>query len=216
MPHRLTRRTALTAAIGLCAVAMTSGAGSAAAAPTTATAAARANNTDRAFVREMVPHHQMAVEMAKMAKTDGEHAKIRRLARRIIKAQNGEIRTLKKIAHRLGVTPETMPMDGQMSDQMMRDLETLGVSMEQSGMTMNMHDLHGAKPFDRMFIDMMIPHHQGAIRMARAERANGHNARLRKIARAIITDQAKEIRQMNAWRKAWYGATSPAGGVPKD
>jgi uncharacterized protein (DUF305 family) len=82
-------------------------------------------------------------------------------------------------------------------------------------MMMNMSDLDGAKPFDRKFIDMMIPHHQGAIRMARAELAKGRNAKLRSIARGIITAQAKEIRQMNSWRKAWYGKTSPAGGVPK-
>ncbi len=56
----------------------------------------------------MVPHHQMATEMAAMAKTDGEHAKIRRLARRVIKAQTAEIRSLKRIARRLGVKPETM------------------------------------------------------------------------------------------------------------
>jgi uncharacterized protein (DUF305 family) len=179
-----------------------------------ALAAGKANTTDRAFVRQMVPHHQMATEMAKMAKSDGEHAKIRRLARRIIKAQSAEIRTLKRIARNLGVTPAEMPIDGEMSEQTMRDLETLGVSKEESGMGMDMHDLHGAEPFDRMFIDMMIRHHQGAIRMARAALDEGEHRRLRRIARAIVRDQAKEIRTMNAWREAWYGAPSPAGGVP--
>ena len=185
-----------------------------AAASSPALAAGKANDTDRAFVRQMGPHHQMATEMAEMAKTDGEHAKTRRLARDIIKAQSAEIRPLKRIAKDLGVTPAEMPMDGEMSEQTMRDLETLGLTEEQSGMGMDMHDLHGAKPFDRMFIDMMIPHHQGAIRMARAELATGKDRRLRSIARAIVRDQAKEIRTMNAWRKAWYGTPSPARGVP--
>jgi uncharacterized protein (DUF305 family) len=180
-----------------------------------AIAAAGANATDRAFVREMIPHHQMATEMADMATMDGEHAKIRRLARNIIKAQNAEIRTMKRIAKNLGVTPAETPMDGEMSDQTMEDLETLGVTEDESGMAMDMNELHGAKPFDRMFIDMMIPHHQGAIRMARAELAEGENRRLRKIARAIVRDQKKEIRTMNKWREAWYGSPSPAGGVPK-
>jgi uncharacterized protein (DUF305 family) len=152
--------------------------------------------------------------MAKMARMHGEHAQIRTLAGKIITAQNREIRTLTTIAKSLGVSPAKMPANGHMSMQMMRDLHTLGVSMSQSGMTMNMSDLDGAKPFDRKFIDMMIPHHQGAIRMARAELAKGKNAKLRSIARGIITAQAAEIRQMNSWRKAWYGKTSPAGGVP--
>jgi uncharacterized protein (DUF305 family) len=179
-----------------------------------ALAAGKANTTDRAFVREMIPHHQMATEMAKMAKTDGKHAQIRRLASAIIKAQNAEIHTLQRIATGLGVKPAEMSMDGKMSEQTMRDLKTLGLSEAESGMAMNMHDLHGAKPFDRMFIAMMIPHHQGAIRMARAELASGKHRRLRRIARNIVRDQAKEIRTMNAWRNTWYGAASPAGGVP--
>ena len=171
-----------------------------------ALAAGKANATDRAFVRQMVPHHQMATEMAEMAKTDGEHAKIRRLARKIIKAQSGEIRTLSQIARNLGVTPAEMPMDGEMSEQTMRDLETLGLTTEQSGMTMDMTELEGAEPFDRMFIDMMIAHHQGAIRMARAELDKGKNRRLRAIARAIVRDQKKEIRTMKQWREQWYGS----------
>jgi uncharacterized protein (DUF305 family) len=209
MSHRFTSAAALTVAVAL---AIPAGIGVAAPARTANTAA---NATDRAFVREMSPHHKMAVEMAKMAKMHGDHAEIRTLAGKIITAQNAEIRTLSTIAKILGVTPAKMPANGHMSMQMMRDLDTLGVSMSQSGMMMNMSDLDGAKPFDRKFIDLMIPHHQGAIRMARAELAKGKNPKLRSIARGIITAQAREIRQMNSWRKAWYGKTSPAGGVPK-
>jgi uncharacterized protein (DUF305 family) len=50
--------------------------------------------------------------------------------------------------------------------------------------------------------------------MARAELAKGKHCQLRRIARNIVRDQAKEICTMNAWRQAWYGAPSPAGGVP--
>jgi uncharacterized protein (DUF305 family) len=213
MSHRFTRAASLAAAVAL-AIPASAGVVSAIAAPTQA-AKGTANATDRAFVREMIPHHQMAVEMAKMAKMNGDHAKIRTLAGKIITAQNGEISTLTTIAKSLGVTPAKMLTNGQMSAQTMRDLDTLGVTMSQSGMMMNMSDLDGAKPFDRKFIDMMIPHHQGAIRMARAELAKGKNTKLRSVARGIVSAQAKEIRQMNSWRKAWYGKTSPAGGVPK-
>ena len=43
---------------------------------------------------------------------------------------------------------------------------------------MKMGALKDAKPFDRAFIDEMIPHHQGAIRMARAELAKGSDPEL--------------------------------------
>jgi uncharacterized protein (DUF305 family) len=212
MTHRFIRPAAPLAALAL-AFAGVAGA-STAVASTAQTAKATANATDRAFVREMIPHHQMATEMAKMAEMQAQHAQIRTLAKSIIKTQSAEITRLKSIAKTLGVKPASMPANGKMSMQTMDDLASLGVPMSKSGMTMKMSELDGAKPFDRKFIDMMIPHHQGAIRMARAEVAKGKNAQLRTIARGIITAQAKEIVQMNAWRKAWYGKTSPAGGVP--
>jgi uncharacterized protein (DUF305 family) len=118
------------------------------------------------------------------------------------------------IASKLGVKPDAMPMNGSMGGHMVNDDQTLGLTMAQSGMTMNMSALNGAKPFDRAFIDMMIPHHQGAIRMARAEVAHGTDPHLRTIDQGVIVAQTTEIREMNTWRTGWYGAVSPAGGVP--
>ena len=62
---------------------------------------------------------------------------------------------------------------------------------------------------------MMIPHHQGAIRMAHAELADGENAKARELAQAIVDAQTKEIDDMNMWRADWYGELSPTGGVPE-
>jgi uncharacterized protein (DUF305 family) len=168
--------------------------------------------TDRAFVREMVPHHKMAVEMAEMARMQAKHQRIKTLAKSIIDDQNAEIRELTAIRKRLKVTP--LPSGHQEHEVMMRDADTLGVEMDEMGMDMDMDELDGARPFDRTFIDMMITHHQGAIRMARAELAKGTSEQLRKIARAIVSAQKREITQLNTWRKAWYRATSPSGGVP--
>jgi uncharacterized protein (DUF305 family) len=178
---------------------------------TTSASAATANATDKAFVSEMPMHHEMAIEMAKMALMDAEHGQIKSTARAIVKAQSEEIAQLKKIAKGLGVKPVTA------SDHMamMEGLDTLGLTMKQAGMDMEMGSLDGAKPFDREFIDMMIPHHQGAIRMARVELKRGVDEQLRSIARGIVRAQAKEIREMNTWRTEWYGSPSPAGGVPK-
>ena len=173
--------------------------------------AATGNATDKAFVSEMPMHHEMAIEMAQMAKMQGEHAQIKSTARAIVKAQSEEITKLKRIARTLGVNP----VDAGDHMAMMEGLDTLGLTMKQASMEMTMGDLDGSKPFDREFIDMMVPHHQGAIRMARAELKRGVNGQLRTIARAIIGSQAKEIREMNTWRTEWYGAPSPAGDVPK-
>jgi uncharacterized protein (DUF305 family) len=177
-------------------------------------AAAGTTSTDQAFVRLMIPHHQMAVQMGQMVPMLASHAKLRHLAKTIVTTQRREIASMRRVARRFGVRPDQMPMNGKMSTGMMHDLQTLHLSAMQSGMTMNMSRLKDARPFDRMFIDMMVPHHQGAIRMARAELARGTSTRLRTLASTIIHSQSRQIRMMNRWRKAWYGASSSAGGAP--
>lgn len=191
---------------------------------TTATQAASAvqgNEVDKAFVRQMIPHHQGAIEMAKMAEEKAEHQEIKAtLSPAIVKAQEAEIATLTKIAGQLGVTPDEMSMESHSgghsmgSSNMEADAKTLGISMENMGMDMSMSDLEDADPFDQAFIDAMVPHHQGAIRMARAELAKGTNPELKAIAEDIVAAQEKEIKEMNSWREEWYGEPSPAGGVP--
>jgi uncharacterized protein (DUF305 family) len=197
--HRRICRAAALAAVALLAAAPTA-------------AQAKATTVDRAFVREMIPHHQMAVEMARVARMQATHQRIKTTAQDIITAQTSEISRLKEIATRLGVKVSTT---SPTHERMMRDAETLGMTMDDMGMEMDMSELDGAKPFDRMFIDMMITHHRGAIRMARAELSKGTDAGLRTIARAIVSAQKREVIEMNAWRKQWYGATSPSGGVPR-
>ena len=176
---------------------------------------AEANGADRAFVQQMIPHHMMAVQMAQTAARDASHPQIKSLGASIISAQDAEIAQMKPIAKTLGVTPAAMPAGGQMNGQMMSDAQKLGISMSNMGMSMDMSSLSSMRPFDRAFIDMMIPHHQGAVRMAQAELAKGKNPKLRALATRIIKAQDHEIAEMNHWRAQWYGRASPAGGAPQ-
>lgn len=66
----------------------------------------------------------------------------------------------------------------------------------------------GAAPFDRAFIDGMVPHHEGAISMAKAAKSAGlSQPDLVEIADAIIETQQQEIDQMKAWRAEWFGSS---------
>ncbi|MGI8902598.1 MAG: DUF305 domain-containing protein [Solirubrobacteraceae bacterium] len=175
--------------------------------------ATTANAADRAFVAEMIPHHKLAVQMGQMAEMQGTHPQIKSLASSIIATQNREISVMTGIASQIGAKVDNQAAGGQMQmgGVMGSNAQTLGIAMDKMGMSMNMTQLSAAKPFDREFTDMMTPHHQGAITMARAELAKGKNPKLRTLAQSIISDQTREISEMNAWRIKWYGAPVPPG-----
>ncbi len=162
---------------------------------------AKADGVDRAFTGDMVPHHVSAVDMAEIAKQRSKRPEIQGLADDIIRTQQQEIDQLRGIDARLKEAGEPKGK--------------LGASAEMMGMSMDMDALKTAEPFDRAFIDMMLPHHQGAIRMSRIELDRGADGDAKKLAEQIIAAQTREIEEMNRWRKDWFGAASPAGGVPK-
>lgn len=166
---------------------------------------ADAKETDGAFIVGMIPHHESAIEMAEIAAEEAEHPEVKELAGQIVSAQAAEIDDLQRIHQRLFGQPISQASHG-----------TLGMAEHEMGMGMDASELRGAQPFDREFIDMMVPHHQGAIRMARVELASGEDADLMQISEAIIDAQTREINEMNRWRTEWYGKPSPAGGVPTE
>lgn len=55
------------------------------------------NAADKKFIKEMIPHHQMAIKMAKMVIMDGEDAEVKKMANTIIKAQEKEIEEMRKM-----------------------------------------------------------------------------------------------------------------------
>ena len=55
--------------------------------------------------------------------------------------------------------------------------------------------------FDKMWLTMMIAHHEGAITMSQQELAQGENAQVKAVAQAIIDGQAKEVAEMKAMLK---------------
>ena len=79
-------------------------------------------------------------------------------------------------------------------------------------MDRGMQQMGGVLPtdIDASFAAMMVPHHQGAVDMARLQLLYGKDPELRRLAQSIIAEQQVEIQQMNAWlRKHEATATTP-------
>jgi hypothetical protein len=88
-----------------------------------------------------------------------------------------------------------------MKDSMMND----GMGMSMHGMTMMLEGKTG-DAFDAAFIEMMIPHHQGAIDMAKLAQQNAKHVEIQQMAEDIISAQQREIDEMKQWQSSWgYG-----------
>lgn len=157
------------------------------------------NDQDVSFAQEMIPHHRQAIMMATMAETRAQSAQVRGLAKRIEAAQGPEIKMMTgwlkdwgadqsgsmSGMNGMGGSKSAGSMPGMMSRQDMRDM------MHAQG-----HE------FDRMFLEGMIAHHRGAVRMAQSEIAAGENPDAVALAKSIKASQTKEIQQMQQMLKS--------------
>lgn len=158
-------------------------------------------NFDLRFLDGMTPHHEGAVTMAQEALQKSQRPEIKQLAQAIIDAQQKEIAQMKEWRTawypNASATPmmyssemgHTMPMSEEMKSNMMMNVD-LGAADEQ---------------FDLRFINAMLPHHEGALTMAKEALQKSDRPEVKEMAQNIITSQQQEIAQMKQWKKAWYG-----------
>jgi uncharacterized protein (DUF305 family) len=199
--HKLIRRTALVAATGVAALVLAAcgggghdmGSTESGSSPSAATAPAKAgdhNAADVSFSTDMIQHHRQAVEMAELAATRASSTETKDLATKIKGAQDPEIKTMSGWLTSWG---EEIPAD---MSGMGHDMSS---SMPGMMSTDDMDKLEKAKgaEFDKAFAEMMIKHHEGAIEMAKTEKAEGKYAPAKRLADDVIKAQTAEIEQMN-------------------
>jgi uncharacterized protein (DUF305 family) len=146
------------------------------------TEGAKGNGTDRAFVAAMIPHHESAVEMAKIAETRAESSFVKELSADVIRTQTEEIAILRR-------------EDAALAEAGVK-AGKLAVQEHTMGMDQDPEMLKSADPFDAAFIKMMIPHHEGAIEMAQEELNKGADPELIELAQNIVDAQQREVDEM--------------------
>lgn len=150
------------------------------------------NDADVAYVQMMIPHHEQAVEMAELVPSRSGNPDVVALAAQIEKAQGPEIEQMEGWLKAWGVGMEhgemsSMPgmsaqaggHEGMMTDEQMQALE----------------NAEGAD-FDRMWLEMMIEHHQGAVASSEQILGTGESEQVRQLAQQIVASQQAEITQM--------------------
>ena len=159
------------------------------------------NATDVGFAQGMIPHHAQAIEMADIALQKSTYEPVLKLARAIKGAQDPEIQQMSKwLSNRGQKVPDTsMSMDhGDHSMDGMGSMMTSGMMTEADMKKLNEST---GSAFDRLWLQLMIQHHEGAITMAKEELAKGKNPEMQTLAQAIISGQQKEIDEMNGLLK---------------
>ncbi|MEU1208107.1 DUF305 domain-containing protein [Nocardia sp. NPDC005825] len=144
------------------------------------------NDADVTFLQMMYPHHAQAVEMAKLVPTRSQNQELLTLAKAVEAAQTPEMQQITTLLQSFGKPAPSADMgghagmDGMMTKDQMAKLESLS-----------------GPGFDKLWMQMMIEHHKGAITMANTELTQGANADAKAMAQAIVNAQQQEIDQMN-------------------
>lgn len=149
------------------------------------------NAADVTFLQAMIPHHEQALEMSQLAETRAESDQVKALAQQISAAQDPEIEKVTALLQRFGAdvtaggggdhhSMDHRGMPGMMSADQLGQLESAS----------------GAG-FDRMYLQMMIEHHRGAVTMSETELRDGQNSEVTQLAQQIIDAQQQEISIMS-------------------
>lgn len=147
---------------------------------------------DLQFLDTMMSHHKGAVDMAMMAETKAGHEELKAFAATIVTDQQKEIRQMKEWRDKwYAGKPEAVNME----------MPGMGASMKD--MDMSKMSSSTGNTFDLMFIDMMTPHHQGAIEMGREALQKAEHPEVKRLAEQIIKSQEAEIKKMQAWKAQW-------------
>ena len=107
------------------------------------------SSADIAFAEMMIPHHEQAIEMSEIALLNTTNPDVLQLAQEIKGAQSPEIELMKSWTGVKTSTHAGHMMDGMLSESELSDLREAK-----------------EKEFDRLFLEGMIKHHEGAIEMA--------------------------------------------------
>lgn len=154
------------------------------------------NDADVSFATDMIPHHSQAIEMADLALVQAQSPDVLGLAKQIKQAQDPEITRMSSWLESWGEpTPDTSM--GSMSGMDHGDGDDGSMpGMMTSDDLQRLGSVSGAE-FDRMWLQMMTEHHEGAVEMSKTELRDGESTDATSLAQTIVDAQEAEISTMH-------------------
>ena len=174
---------------------------------TAAATAAFPTHEDHCYIEGMIPHHEQALELSRLVlDADGVRERTRALAEFIVADQTAEIDTMRawrdawrRAAPARGADPgHGAGAHGSSATVVTGCGDHHHAEMKGMATPTQLAALEAAEGFeaDRMFLELMIVHHEGAIEMAQTEVDNGQNADVSALAENIIASQTTQITTM--------------------
>ena len=163
------------------------------------------DNADVTFATAMVPHHAQAIMMAQMVPAHGASAHVRELAQQITAEQIPEIVQMQDLLSQWGrpaaSTAAMTPSGGRASMGGMAGMDgtDAALALAQGMMTdrqMQALTSSSGPAFDKLFLQLMITHHDGAVTMAKTELSDGQNTDAQVLAQNISDSQLAQITLM--------------------
>jgi len=161
---------------------------------------------DLHFIDMMIMHHREGTAAARLAERKGSTAALRAFAKRTADDQEKELLELRKHRdHWYAGAPEKdhsqmMAMPGMAGHANMK--------MDMQGDIAKLQAATG-KAFDRLFLDMMIHHHQMAIDMAKEATTKAEHPEIKEMARLTVLKQQREIAEMNKLKGGGIAKAKP-------
>ena len=141
---------------------------------------------DIAFVQGMIPHHEQALAMTALVPDRTTNDDVHKLAERIEVSQHDEIAQLERWLRDRRVLDSEHEQHDELMPGMLTEIQFAEL------------EAASGEEFDRLFLEYMIHHHQGAIAMVAGllDEGNAQDPELFQIARHIDGDQQVEITRM--------------------
>lgn len=148
---------------------------------------------DLAYVAKMIEHHKQALEMTELAADRAQHEVVRGLAARIHDTQGPEVQAMESWRAQFA---EQAPAHGHSGELPHVDHASMP-GMATPEQLAALRDARGAD-FDRLFLQLMIAHHEGAMKMAVEVLTTGSDVRVEEMANDVLATQGDEVERMKA------------------